>query len=52
MQNTCVWYLDQGDSLEKEMATSGFLPGESHGPRSLEGYSLQSGKELDTIEVT
>jgi len=26
-------------SPEKEMATPSFLPGESHGQRSLEGYS-------------
>ena len=32
--------LGQEDSLEKEMATSTvFLPGESHGQRSLGGYS-------------
>ena len=29
-----------------------FLPGESHGQRSLEGYSPQGRKELDTTEVT
>ena len=29
-----------------------FLPGESHGHRSLVGYSPQSRKELDTTEVT
>ena len=29
-----------------------FLPGESHGQRSLAGYSLQHCKELDTSEVT
>ena len=27
-----------------------FLPGESHGQRILEGYSLRGGKESDTIE--
>ena len=33
--------LGQEDPLEKEMAThSVFLPGESHGQRSLAGYSL------------
>ena len=33
--------LGQEDPLEKEMAThSIFLPGESHGQRNLEGYSL------------
>ena len=29
-----------------------FLPGESHGQRSLAGYSLQGRKESDTTEVT
>ena len=29
-----------------------FLPGESHGQRSLEGYSPRGHKELDTTEVT
>ena len=29
-----------------------FLPGESHGQRSLAGYSLWGLKELDTTEVT
>ena len=29
-----------------------FLPGESHGQRSLAGYSQQGCKELDTTEVT
>ena len=29
-----------------------FLPGESHGQRSLEGYSPRGRKELNTIEVT
>ena len=36
-----VWPLGWEDPLEKKMAThfSGFLPGEFHGQRSLEGYS-------------
>ena len=29
-----------------------FLPGESHGPRSLVGYSPWGHKELDTTEAT
>ena len=29
-----------------------FLPGESHGQRSLAGYSPRCGKELDTTEAT
>ena len=29
-----------------------FLPGESHGQRSLEGYGSQGHKELDMTKVT
>ena len=29
-----------------------FLPGESHGQRSLVGYSPEGHKELETMEVT
>ena len=37
--------------LEKEMATIPlFLPGKSHGHRSLTGYSPWGHKELDTTE--
>ena len=32
--------------------TPGFLPGESHGQRSLLGYSLGGCKESDTTEAT
>ena len=40
MQETWVQFLGQEDPLEKEMAThSSILPGESHGQRSLAGYS-------------
>ena len=40
MQETWVQFLGQEDPLEKEMApTPGFLPGESHGQRSLADYS-------------
>ena len=39
----------QEDPLEKGMAThSSFMHGESHGQRSLEGYSPWDCKELDT----
>ena len=38
-------------SLEKDMhPTLVFLPGESHGQRSLEGYSPQGREESDTTE--
>ena len=33
------------DPLEKEMATHSSMPGESHGRRSLVGYSPQGRKE-------
>ena len=35
-----------------QQPTPTFLPGESHGQRSLVGYSSQGHKELDTTEVT
>ena len=39
------------DPLEKGMATTlVFLPGESHGQRSLAGFSPWGRKESDTIE--
>ena len=41
MQETWVRSLGQEDTLEKEMATLVLLPGESHGGRSLVGYSPQ-----------
>ena len=41
--------LGQEDPPEKEMATcSVFLPGKSHGQRSLAGYSPKGHKELAT----
>ena len=40
--------LGQQDPVEEEMAThSVFLPGKSHGQRSLVGYSPWGHKELD-----
>ena len=45
MQETQVWFLGREDPLEKEMQpTPVFLPGESHGQRSLAGYSPGDGK--------
>ena len=39
------------DPLEKEMAASPvFLPGKSHGPRSLAGYSPEGLKESEMTE--
>ena len=52
MRETWVRSLVQEDPLEKEMVfpTPVFLPGESHGWRSLVGYSPRSRKESDTTE--
>ena len=51
MQKTWVWYLDQEDPLEEEMATySSILPGKYHGQRSLVRCSPWCCKESDTTE--
>ena len=51
MRETRVQSLGWEDPLEKEMATTPvFLPGESHGRRSLVGYSPRGLKESDTTE--
>jgi len=51
MQETQVWSLGQEDLLEKETAiTPVFLPGKSHGQRSLEGCSPWGHKESNTTE--
>ena len=51
MQETQVRSLDREDPLEEEIAThSSILAGESHGQRSLAGYSPWSHKELDDTE--
>ena len=48
MQETWVQSLGREDPLEKETATnSSTLAGESHGWRSLVGYSSWGRKELD-----
>ena len=53
MWETWVRFLGWEDSLEKEMQpTPVFLPGESHGRRSLVGYSPRGRKELNTTERT
>ena len=53
MQETWVQSLGWEDPLEKEMQpTPVFLPGESHGQRSLVVYSPWGHRELDTTEVT
>ena len=51
MQETLVQFLDQEDPLEKEwQPIPVLLPRESHGQRSLAGYSLWGHKESDTTE--
>ena len=51
IQETWVHFLGQWDPLEKGMApTPVFLPGESHGQRSLVGYSPWDRKESDMTE--
>ena len=51
MQETQVQPLSQEDALEKEwQPTAVLLPGESHGWRSLVGYSPWGCKESDTTE--
>ena len=44
-----VQHLGLEDPLEEGMATH-FLPGKSHGWRSLEGHGLWGCKELNTIK--
>ena len=52
MRETWVRSLVWEDSLEKErQPTPVFLPGESHGGRSLVGYSPRGRKELATTEL-
>ena len=51
MQKMLVRFLDQEDPLENEMATTPvFLPGKSHGWRSVVGYSPWGRKESDMTE--
>ena len=46
------WALGQEDPLEEStQLTPVFLPGESHGQRSLAGYTVRS-QEPDTTEAT
>ena len=53
MQETLVRSLHLEDLLQEGMATTPiFLPGESHGERSLVGYSPQGCKESDMTETT
>ena len=51
MQEMQARYLGQEDPLEKKWQhTPIFLPGKSYGQKSLAGYCLWGGKELDMTE--
>ena len=51
MQKTWVWSLGWEDPWRRKwQPTPVFLPGKSHGQRSLAGYSPRGHKELDTTE--
>ena len=53
MQETWVWSRGWENPLEEGMAThSSILAGESHGQRSLVGYSPLGHTEFDTTEAT
>ena len=55
MQETLTRVRSLGGKIPWRRAwqpTPVFLPGESHGQRSLSGYSPWGRKELDTIEAT
>ena len=52
MQETWVQSLGREDPLERKwQLIPVFLPGESHGQRSLVGYSPWACKELDIAEL-
>ena len=52
-QETWVQSLGQENPLKREwQPIPVFLPGESHGQRSLVGYSPEGCKELDMTEAT
>ena len=50
MRETWVWSLSREDPLEKWQPTPELLPRESHGQRSLVGYSPWGRKESDMTE--
>ena len=51
MQEACVWSLvGKVPWRRKWQPTPALLPGESHGQRSLVGYSPRGGKESDTTQ--
>ena len=53
VDSKCIFYpLSLMSWRRKWQPTAVFLPGESHGQRSLVGYSPQGHKESDTTKVT
>ena len=50
MRETWIQFLGWEDPLEKWQPTPVFLPGKSHGQRSLAGYNPWSHRESDTTE--
>ena len=51
MKKNWVQFLCWGDPLKNEMASPPvFMPGESHGQKSLAGYSTWGHKALDMVE--
>ena len=52
MHETLARSLGQEDPLEEKMAIHSSILGESHGQRSLVGYSPKGCKESDTTEAT
>ena len=50
MQEAWIWSLGQEDPLEKRMLPIPLLPGESHGQRSLVGYSPWRHEQSDMTE--
>ena len=50
VQETCIQSLGGKDLLEEGMATHSGILGESHGQRSLAGYSACGHRQLDTAE--
>ena len=53
MQEAQVWFLGQEDPQKRaSQRTPVFLPGESHGQRSLSDYSPWGCKESDKREAT
>ena len=51
-QETLLQSLGPEDPWRARQPTPVFLPGESHGQRSLAGYGPKGHKELDTVEAT